>query len=93
MRLMAQFALAAVMLMSGTTLATAQNGPAVGAYLLAGENQNFIGSRSNFIGSRSNYDYYDYDGRPRYERAFGGRPQYRLGSPVPSYGYWRWRDW
>jgi len=85
MRWMAQFALATALLMGGATLAMAQNGPATGGYPPAGENPNFYGSRST-------YDYYDYDG-PRYGHPYRGRPQYRLGSPVPSYGNWGWRDW
>jgi hypothetical protein len=67
--------------MAGTAFAIAQNGPPTGGYPPAGKNPNY-------------YGYYGYYAGPRYAspRYYGG-PHYRLGYPVPSYGYRGSRGW
>jgi hypothetical protein len=81
----ARIGLAAALLLGGATFAIApnamaQNGPPTGGYPPARWNPNF--------------GYYNYYARPYAPYSYGyGRPYYRLGYPVPSYGYRGWRGW
>jgi hypothetical protein len=65
--------LAVALLLGGVTFATAQNGPATGAYPPGMKTPNL-------------YGYYDY-ARPRYAPYYRQTPYYVLGYPVPHYGY------
>ena len=77
----ARIGLAAALLLSGTTFAIAQSGPAPGGYPPGTKNPNLYGR----------YGYNGYYARPRYAI---GTPYYVLGYPVPHYGPYRpWRDW
>jgi hypothetical protein len=74
--------LAVALLLAEVTFATAQNGPATGAYPPGTKNSNLYGY----------YGYYDHV-RPRYAPYYRVMPYYVLGYPVPHYGYNPWRDW
>jgi hypothetical protein len=71
--------LAVALLLGGVTFATAQNGPATGAYPPVTKNPKL-------------YGYYDH-ARARYAPYYLGAPYYVLGYPVPHYGYMGWRGW
>jgi hypothetical protein len=83
MRRSAGMGLAAALLLSGVTLAIAQNGVAKGGHA----------ATKNRSPYRYHYGYSDYYARPYYDPYFCRPPYYVLGYPVPHYGYMGWCGW
>jgi hypothetical protein len=80
MKRTARIALATALLMSGATLARAQNGPPAGAY---------------WWKPVLYYDYYNYYGPPCYGRFYNLAPHYFPGDypGAPAYRYWACWGW